>query len=124
MIKRLLLLLLLPTLAHASAVAQPAVDLLNWEVTTGAASATVNFRDPATSQQLISQSVILVHDTASGSDIYVRLNGAATAPGTTTPTRTFRLKDGEALNIDGRWTSVSYISSDGTTPALRIIVTF
>lgn len=119
------LLLLVPfQSASASALAQPPSDLLEWEVTTGAVAATVFFRDPGTSQPFTSASVIVVHDTASGSDIYVRLSGTATTPGTTTPSRTFRIKAGESFNFDGRWTAVSYISSDGTTPALRIIATW
>lgn len=119
-----LLLLLLPVASFASAVAQPPSDLLEWEVTTAATANTVVFRDPSSGQGMTSASVLVVHDTTSGSDIYVRLNGTATSPGTTTPSRTFRIKAGESFNFDGRWTSCSYISSDGTTPALRIIVTF
>lgn len=115
---------------RASAVAQPPSDLLEWEVAvpaSGGAATYLPFRDPGTNQPLTSASVLVVHDTASGSDIFVRLTGGgtATAPGTSTPTRTFRLKSTDgSINLDGRWSGISFISSDGTTPNIRIIVTF
>lgn len=109
------------SIAFADALSAPASDLRTWEIATSTSSQSVTF-SLGTSSLFRSKSVLLVHDTTGGSDVFCSFTSTADASITDGGT-TFRLKSGEKINIDGQFSQASFRSAS-STPTVRMIVTF
>lgn len=120
-----LCLVLSSAILMGSALREPAREVRSWEITTSVTSAETEFTftgaGGATNQIRTSRSVLLIHDTAGGDDIYCSFEDTASAP--TAGGASFRLRAGETVNIDGQFTRASFAAA-ANTPAVRMIVSF
>lgn len=111
-----------------SAVAQPPTQLRGFEfsaattVVPNGTDVTADLRSPGLAG---TASLLLISDEAGGgTDIIVSLSGVnAAAPASTAASTSFRLKPGNMINIDGRWTQ-AILRGATATGSCRLIASY
>ena len=113
---------------RADTITEPPSKVRQWVITTSTTAGSVSFTDTTgIGDRTIDRfacAVRVIHDTASGPDIYVSLKKSQSdvaAP--TNGGEVFTLKAGESFLFEGKWWQLRHLAASGT-PTLRVIVTF
>lgn len=110
---------------RADSVDQPPNSMRSWELTANVVAAYTRFTMTTSggTQPIISKSILIVNDDPSGgNDVYFDISGGTAAAPIAGGT-SVRIKPGEAIRADGRYSGIS-ITSSAATVNIRVDVTF